>query len=219
MAADTHPGAAHMFRVGFCVSGQGRIFREAVESADAQGVEIALLVAEQQAGEELDGFCHSHGITMVRLPAAPRETFDRVLSATLCGANLDLVVLTFDKLVPPSVVAMYEGRILNLHIGLLPGSEGLHPLRRTLASNARFGGATLHEVTNGTDSGPIVAQCVAGVLPDDTSESLGARIYPLARDLVVRAIGWYAGGRVRRDGGRVLIDGARYGEIPSAPVS
>ena len=55
-----------------------------------------------------------------------------MLSASLRGAKLDLIVLTFDKLVPRDVVAMYEGRILNVHMGLLPGSEGLHPLRRTL---------------------------------------------------------------------------------------
>ena len=42
-------------------------------------------------------------------------------------------------------------------------------------------------MTNETDSGPIVAQCVVGVLPDDTPESLGARIFPLARDLVLQA--------------------------------
>lgn len=205
-------------RTAFCVSGTGRIFRAAVECASSLGIEMALLIAEQRADASLDEFCRAHGVPVVRLPAAPRKAIDELLSATLLSRQLDLVCLTFDKLVPAKVVEKYGRRMLNLHMGLLPGTEGLHPLRRTLASGARFGGATIHEVTNGTDAGPIVAQCIVGVLPDDTPASLSARIYPLARDLMLRTISWYAAGRVRYEASNVVIDGVVYGAFPSSPA-
>jgi folate-dependent phosphoribosylglycinamide formyltransferase PurN len=205
-------------RVAFCVSRCGRIFRAAVESANDLGIEVTLLIAEQRADPSLDDFCKAQAVRIVRLPMEPREVIDDLLSASLLASHVDLICLTFDKLVPANVVAKYEHRMLNLHMGLLPGTEGLHPIRQSLASGTRFSGATLHEVTNETDTGPIVAQCVVGVLPDDTPESLGARIYPLARDLMLRAIGWYAAGRMRHDAAKVLIDDAIYGVPPSSPI-
>jgi folate-dependent phosphoribosylglycinamide formyltransferase PurN len=70
-------------------------------------------------------------------------------------------------------------------------------------------------VTNGTDAGPIVAQCIVGVLPDDTPH---ARIYPLALDLMLRTIACYAAGRVRHGASKVTIDGIIYDALPSSPA-
>jgi folate-dependent phosphoribosylglycinamide formyltransferase PurN len=210
--------AARPVQLAFCVSGAGRIFREVVEHAGDLGIEVALLIAERRADPGLDDFCRVHGVSVVRLPSTPREAIDDSVAATLLSRKLDLVCLTFDKLVPDGVVDAYQRRMLNLHMGLLPGTEGLRPLRRTLASGAHFGGATIHEVTRGTDTGPIVAQCVVGVLPDDTPQSLSVRIYPLARDLMLRTIAWYAAGRVRHDASGIRIPDAIYGSLPSSPV-
>lgn len=183
-------------RVAFCVSGAGRIARAAIENAAQLSIEPVLLVAEQRAAEDLEAFCATHGVALVRLPAA-RTELDRALIEACFAARPDLIVLTFDKLVPWELVDAWPGRILNLHMGLLPATAGLHPLRRAIESGASVAGATVHEVTNDVDSGPIVASVEIPIESGDTPESLGARVYPEAKRILLESIARYAFG-VRR---------------------
>ena len=176
-----------------------------------------LLVAESVATPELEPFCNEREIAFRRLPNGPRGELDRELTDACTAARLDLLCLSFDRLVPPALVAALPQRILNVHMGLLPATRGLHPLRQTLASGVTIGGATIHEVTNDVDAGPIIAQCVVPVLRRDTPDDLGARVFPLVRDLLCQTLAWYVEGRVRRAGNQVVIDGARYDSLPVCP--
>ena len=178
-------------RAAFCVSGAGRIARAAIEQADALGIEPVLLAGEDRAAADLEAFCAAHAVPFVRLPR-DRALLDRTLVEALRAAQPDLICLTFDKLLPREIVELWPGRILNLHMGLLPATAGLNPLRRTIESGARFGGATVHEVTAGVDSGPLGASVEVPVLPGDTPGTLGARVFPPAVQLLLDAIARYA---------------------------
>jgi phosphoribosylglycinamide formyltransferase-1 len=105
-------------------------------------------------------------------------------------------------------VERWRDRLLNIHPSLLPAFPGLHTHERALEAGVRFHGCTVHFVRAELDAGPIVVQGTVPVRPDDTTESLAARVlevehrcYPLALELV-------ASGRARVTGERVVIEGA-----------
>ncbi len=80
------------------------------------------------------------------------------------------------RILTPGFVAHYEGRLLNIHPSLLPAFPGLHTHERAIEAGCKFAGATVHQVTAELDHGPILAQAVVPVLPDDTADTLAARV-------------------------------------------
>jgi phosphoribosylglycinamide formyltransferase-1 len=119
---------------------------------------------------------------------ASREAFDTALAQTIDGYQPALVVLAgFMRILTPGFVQHYAGRLLNIHPSLLPAFPGLHTHQRAIDAGCKFAGATVHEVTAELDVGPILEQAVVPVLPQDSAETLAARvlvqehvIYPLA---------------------------------------
>ena len=78
---------------------------------------------------------------------------------------------------------------------MLPAFTGRHTHRRAIAAGCKFAGGTVHQVTAELDVGPILDQAVVPVLPDDTAQTLAARvltqehiIYPRAVRNLVRAL-------------------------------
>ncbi|HVR38717.1 MAG TPA: formyltransferase family protein [Thermoanaerobaculia bacterium] len=205
-------------RVVFCVSGNGLLFRAAVARRAELAIEPALLVARPNAAADLEDFCAAHGVPIHRFARIPREAFDRTISEVCIGANADLVSLTFDRIIPPAVVAHYARRIINVHPSLLPSFAGTNGAADTLKNGARFGGATIHEVVDEVDAGPIIAQCAVATIPGESAEAFGKRMFRLLEPMYLQVLKWYAEGRVGHDdAGRVVIRGARYGELPIAP--
>ena len=107
----------------------------------------------------------------------PREAFDATLMAEIDKHQPALVVLAgFMRILTPKFVAHYEGKLINIHPSLLPAFAGLNTHQRALEAGCKFAGATVHRVTADLDHGPILAQAVVPVLPEDTSETLAARV-------------------------------------------
>jgi len=205
-------------RVGFCVSGAGSLFRAAVQYAQVLRIEPAFLVLDRNASPELEAFCSAQGIAFVRMSYENREEADRELTRLLVAADLGLLCLTFDKLIPPALVDHYIGRIINVHMGLLPAFKGFRAIRQALQADTRFLGASIHEVDKEMDHGPIIAQCIQGIRENESEESSGKRLYNNLRLMYLQVIAWYAQGRVYKDSrGMVRIRDARYGEFPISP--
>ena len=94
------------------------------------------------------------------------------------------------------VPARWEGRILNIHPGLLPafggpGMWGMHVHRAVLAAGAAESGCTVHLVDNVYDHGRILAQARVPVLPSDTPEALQKRVYEQEMRLYPEALAEY----------------------------
>jgi phosphoribosylglycinamide formyltransferase-1 len=206
------------FRVGFCVSGGGRLARAAISRAAQLGVTPALLLADHRASTDLEAFCDQHAVPMIRLAQMPRSEFDDHVTAACIKAKLDLLALTFEWLVRPRLIQHYAGRIINVHPALLPAFPGMDSLARGVNSGSRYVGASIHEVDEGIDTGPVISQCVIGLRSEDTPALVGARMFNLMRMMFLQVIGWYAEGRVHKDkSGQVVIADATYGEFPISP--
>jgi phosphoribosylglycinamide formyltransferase-1 len=107
----------------------------------------------------------------------PRDAFDSALMRAIDAHQPTLVVLAgFMRILTPGFVAHYQGRLINIHPSLLPAFTGLHTHQRAIDAGCQFAGATVHQVTVDLDDGPILAQAVVPVMPDDTAESLASRV-------------------------------------------
>jgi len=118
-----------------------------------------------------------------------REAFDAALAEQVDSHQPALVVLAgFMRILTPGFVARYAGRLVNIHPSLLPAFPGLHTHRRAIEAGCRFAGASVHLVTAELDHGPILDQAVVPVLPDDTEQSLAARVLTQEHLIYPRAI-------------------------------
>ena len=136
-----------------------------------------------------------------------REAYDQALVDLLKTHDVELVVLAgFMRLLSPVFVRAFSNRIMNIHPALLPAFPGLHVQRKALEYGVRFSGCTVHFVNEECDQGPIIIQAAVPVFPDDTEESLSARILKEEHRIYPRAIQLYSEGRLHVVGRRVLID-------------
>ena len=118
-----------------------------------------------------------------------RAAFEADLSRAVDLHQPALVVLAgFMRILTPAFVARYAGRLVNIHPSLLPAFPGLRTHARALEAGCRFAGATVHHVTADLDHGPILDQAIVPVMPDDSPESLAARVLTQEHVLYPRAI-------------------------------
>lgn len=128
-----------------------------------------------------------------------REAFDAALREAIDAHQPSLVVLAgFMRILTPAFVAHFAGRIVNIHPSLLPAFPGLHTHQRALEAGCKVAGVTVHMVTAELDHGPILAQAAVPVLPDDTADTLAARVLTQEHLIYPRAVAdWLQADEVR----------------------
>ena len=124
-----------------------------------------------------------------------REAFEANLARQIDAARPDILCLAgFMRILTPGFIRHYEGRMLNIHPSLLPKYPGLHTHARALAAHDTEAGCTVHEVTADLDAGPILGQARVPVLPDDSEDSLAARVLGVEHRLYPAVLRRFAAG-------------------------
>lgn len=132
-----------------------------------------------------------------------KTNLDAELLQILMAHHVDVIVLSgYLRKLGPKVLRQFAGRILNVHPTLLPkfGGKGMHGSaahRAVLAAEETESGATVHLVDPEYDSGDIICQNTVPVLPNDTPESLAARVAKIEGALLVEALTIIADGAFR----------------------
>jgi len=197
-----------MKSVVILISGRGSNMRSIVEAV--LPVRIGAVISNRPDAGGL-AYAREKGIatSVVDHKAhADRTAFDRALAAEIDRHAPDLIVLAgFMRILTPEFVARYSGRMINIHPSLLPAFTGLHTHRRALEAGCRVAGATVHFVTGELDGGPIIAQAVVPVLPDDDEATLAARVLAQEHLLYPNVVRWFAEDRLSLRGGRVALAG------------
>ena len=149
-----------------------------------------------------------------------RGAFDVALGDVIARYNPHLIVLAgFLRVLTEAFVERFAGKIINIHPSLLPAFPGLHTHRRALEEGVRIHGCTVHFVTPRLDGGPIIVQAAVPVLPDDTEETLAARVLQQEHVVLPQAVRWFLDGRLEVQGNRVLVSGARaYPDAIASPA-
>jgi len=208
------------------ISGRGSNLEAILRTAQAEnwqaarGIQVVRVLSNERQAPGLE-VARAYGVpadTIAHADFPTREAFDAALAEAIDRHAPELVVLAgFMRVLTSGFVARYRGRLLNIHPSLLPAFAGLHTHRRALEAGVRVHGATVHFVSDQLDGGPIVAQAAVRVLPDDTAETLAQRVLEQEHLLLPRCVRWILEGRVRLNGERVVVTGARPDELLALP--
>ena len=198
---ETRAVTAPRKRVAILISGRGSNMQALVAAARTSDypAEIVAVISNRPDAPGLawarEQGIPTHAVDHKAYPS--REAFEADLQAALDTANAELVALAgFMRLMTAGFVERWRGAMINIHPSLLPAFKGLDTHARALEAGVRIAGCTVHFVTPGMDEGPIIAQAAVPVAPDDTPDSLAARILKAEHELYPQALRWVAEGRI-----------------------
>ena len=197
-------------RLGICVSGRGSNMQALLRAA-TEGRLAADPVVVFSNRPDAPALAHAAaaGVATESLSArgcSDRAAYDAAVVDCLRPYRCDLIALAgYMRIVTPTFLAAWPGRVLNIHPSLLPAFPGLHAVEQAWRYGVRVSGCTVHFVDAEVDHGPIIVQRTVPVLPDDSVNDLAARILEQEHLAFVEAVNLVATGRTRVEGRRVIV--------------
>jgi phosphoribosylglycinamide formyltransferase-1 len=186
-------------RVGILISGSGSNMVRLVESM----AERPALVLSNVPGAGGLAKAAALGVPVAvvdhREFGGDRAAFEAELIKRLDAAGAGILCLAgFMRILTPGFIEHYQGHMLNIHPSLLPKYKGLDTHARALAAGDAEHGCTVHVVTPQLDDGPILGQARVRVLPDDTEQTLAARVLAMEHRLYPAVLKRFMAGDKRR---------------------
>jgi len=209
-------------KIAVLISGRGSNMLALAEACQAGDypVEVAAVISNRPDAQGLTTAAGLGIATKVVEHTAfeSRDAFDTALSKTIEASGADLVCLAgFMRLLGAPFVEHWRDRLINIHPSLLPAFKGLETHVQVLAAGARFTGCTVHFVRPAMDEGPIILQAALAVDPDDTEDSLAARVLEQEHRIYPLAVRWIAENRVAVENETVAVTGSSAS--PDARIS
>ena len=220
---------ARRLRVGVLASGRGTSLQALIDASASPDypAEVVVVLSNRPSARALER-ARAAGIAARALSQRNFDSLaarDQAFVDELRQHDVDLVVLAgYDRINDPVFVRAFPGRIVNMHPSLLPAFGGPSamdpkPQADALAYGCKIAGCSVQFVVDdgGVDTGPIIAQAAVPVFDDDSVETLSTRIRHQEHRLLLDAVRWIAGGRVRLEGRRVYTGHLRPAGEPPPP--
>ena len=175
----THKSTSN--RLVILISGRGSNMSSIIEAANNGdlNVEIAAVISNRPGAAGLD-VAKKAGIATAVIDHQAfdnREAFDQALAEKIDSYQPAFVILAgFMRILTAGFVKHFAGKLINIHPSLLPKFKGLHTHQRAIEAGEKEHGASVHFVTVELDDGPVILQARVPVLPDDTADTLAARV-------------------------------------------
>jgi len=197
-----------MMRLAILVSGRGSNMDAILNNIENGMIEAepVLVLSDKPTAAALDKAKNRNIPTCVveRKNYPTKLSFNEAILAELKKAGAELIVLAgYMRLVGEPILSAYEGRIVNIHPALLPSFPGLDGQKQAIDFGVRISGCTVHFVDSGMDTGRIIAQKAVPVYPDDTEESLSARILEQEHILYSEVLKDLTRGKIVLENGKV----------------
>lgn len=202
-----------MKKLAILISGGGRTLKNLIDKIASEKLpaEVALVISSSSTSAGL-GIAADAGIPaekFLRGGYESDEAYSDAIFSRCRAASVDLIILGgwLKKLViPPD----YTHKVVNIHPSLIPafcghGFFGHHVHAAAVAYGVKFSGCTVHFVDNEYDHGPVILQKTVPVLPDDTPDTLAARVFQAECEAYPEAIRAILEGRVEMCGRTVKI--------------
>lgn len=204
-------------KLAVLISGRGSNLRALAQACADPGfpAEIVLVLSSRPdaPGLQLGIEANVASIGLDHKVYDSREAFDAEVEKYILESGADLVCLAgFMRIFSVGFSERWEGKVINIHPSLLPLFPGLKPHRQALEAGVRLSGATVHYTTPDVDAGPIIGQAAVPVEPEDTEESLSARILEAEHKLYPLCVRLIAEGRVVYENKKV-----RFRDIETGP--
>jgi phosphoribosylglycinamide formyltransferase-1 len=130
-------------------------------------------------------YCIQRG---VEFKVVKPETLEQELLGIQYDFSFDAMGLTFNRLIPQTVIDSFGGKIFNLHLSLLPMFPGFGATCKALESGLPYTGVTVHFVDAGIDTGPVIAQKKVDIRESDSAATLGRRQFEAAVPLLLHTV-------------------------------
>jgi len=200
-----------LLKLGVLISGNGSNLQSIIDHIEKGSLKAIIKIVISN-NPEAYGITRAkkHGIPIVVLENGDfksKEEFDLELVRILKNNSVDLVILAgFMRIITPTLLKAFAGRIMNIHPALLPSFPGLHGQKQAVEYGVKLSGCTVHFVDEGVDTGPIIIQRAVQVFDDDTEETLAARILKEEHKIYPQAIQLFAEGKIEIKGRKVRIN-------------
>jgi len=202
------------FSAAVLISGNGSNLQAFIDAVTARELDIELaVVISNKANAYGLSRANKAGVAAMTVPSIDyqnRADFEVALARAVDSYEPDIIVLAgFMRILTPSFVSRYAGRIINIHPSLLPKYPGLHTHQRVLDAGERWHGCTVHYVSGELDGGPAIIQGRVPVLDHDDEDQLAARVLEVEHRIFPRALALIANGRIRLEDAEVWYDGQK----------
>lgn len=202
------------FSAAVLISGNGSNLQAFIDAVTARELDIELaVVISNKANAYGLSRANKAGVAAMTVPSIDyqnRADFEVALARAVDSYEPDIIVLAgFMRILTPSFVSRYAGRIINIHPSLLPKYPGLHTHQRVLEAGERWHGCTVHYVSEELDGGPAIIQGRVPVLDHDDEDQLAARVLEVEHKIFPRALALIANGRIRLEDAEVWYDGQK----------
>ncbi|MDK8552031.1 phosphoribosylglycinamide formyltransferase [Corynebacterium pseudodiphtheriticum] len=169
-------------RLTALVSGSGTLLQALLDNQD-ENYAVVLVVSDREC-PALDR-ARAAGVETAVVPMQhERSHWDEQLAKSVGTPDL-IVSAGFMKILGPSFVQKFRGRLINTHPALLPSFPGAHAVRDALDYGVKITGSTVHYVDEGVDTGPIIAQRAIDIQLGEREDELHERIKKVERELLV----------------------------------
>jgi formyltetrahydrofolate-dependent phosphoribosylglycinamide formyltransferase len=201
-------------RTVIMISGRGSNMAALMEAARETGYPARIVgVLSDRADAPGLEFAARAGLAtrvVARADYASGDLHDGAIDEALEEMEAEIVCLAgYMRRLSPGFVRKWSGKAINIHPSLLPLFRGLNSHRQALEAGVRVHGCSVHFVTPAIDAGPVIAQAVVPVLPDDDEDRLAARVLTVEHRLYPMALRMVAEGSVIMRGDRALFEGLR----------
>lgn len=202
------------FSAAVLISGNGSNLQAFIDAVTARELDIELaVVISNKANAYGLSRANKAGVAAMTVPSIDyqnRADFEVALARAVDSYEPDIIVLAgFMRILTPSFVSRYAGRIINIHPSLLPKYPGLHTHQRVLDAGERWHGCTVHYVSEELDGGPAIIQGRVPVLDHEDEDQLAARVLEVEHRIFPRALALIANGRIRLEDAEVWYDGQK----------
>ena len=196
-------------RVGVLASGGGTDLQSIIDASEKKMIDAKVVVVI--SGNQ-DAFAlkraEKHGISayFIDSKGCTKSDHEKKINDVLEKAQVELVVgAGYMRVLSPSFVKRWYGRLINIHPALLPSFKGVNGQGDALDYGVKLSGCTTHFMDEQMDHGPIILQAAVKVHPDDDRDALAARILEVEHQILPRTIDLFAQKRLQLRGRLVKI--------------
>jgi len=196
-------------RVGVLASGRGTDLQSIIDASEMDMIdaEVVVVISDNKDAYALKrAEMHNIKAFFVDPQGKNRDEHEKEIDTILEDNRVKLVVgAGYMRILSPSFVKKWYGKLINIHPALLPSFKGTNGQGDALNYGVKISGCTTHFMDENTDHGPIILQAAVKVLPNDDRDKLAARILEVEHQILPRTVQLFAEGRLKIEGRKVKI--------------
>jgi phosphoribosylglycinamide formyltransferase-1 len=202
-------GKTKKLPVGVLASGSGTDLQSIIDASEKGMIEatVAVVISDKKDAFALQR-AKKHGIPgfFCDPKGKDKTAHEQQIDTLLCDHQVGLVVgAGYMRLLSPSFVKKWQGKLINIHPALLPSFKGPNGQRDALLYGVKITGCTTHFMDTEMDHGPIILQAAVRVLPGDDRDAVASRILAVEHQILPRTIQLFAQNKLLIEDRRVIV--------------